>query len=41
MKMPVLYPEYFARFYDVIYHQVRDGVDNKFYLEKIKNTKNL
>jgi len=34
-----LYPEYFARFYDVIYHKVRDGVDNKFYLEKIKNTK--
>jgi SAM-dependent methyltransferase len=33
-----LYPEYFARFYDVIYHQVRDGVDNKFYLENIKNT---
>ena len=38
MKVPELYPEYFARFYDVIYHQVRDGVDNKFYLEKIKNT---
>jgi SAM-dependent methyltransferase len=37
--MPDLYPEYFARFYDLIYHQVRDGVDNKFYLEKIKNTK--
>jgi SAM-dependent methyltransferase len=34
-----LYPDYFARFYDLIYHQVRDGVDNKFYLEKIKNTK--
>lgn len=33
------YPEYFARFYDLIYHQIRDGVDNKFYLGKIKNTK--
>jgi SAM-dependent methyltransferase len=37
--MADLYPEYFARFYDLIYHQVRDGVDNKFYLEKIKNTR--
>ena len=33
------YPEYFARFYDLIYHQIRDGVDNIFYLGKIKNTK--
>lgn len=33
------YPEYFARFYDLIYHQIRDGVDNEFYLGKIKNTK--
>jgi SAM-dependent methyltransferase len=33
------YPEYFARFYDLIYHQIRDGVDNKFYLGEIKNTK--
>lgn len=37
--MADLYPEYFARFYDLIYHKVRDGVDNSFYLEKIKNTK--
>jgi SAM-dependent methyltransferase len=37
--MADLYPEYFARFYDLIYHQVRDGVDNKFYLEKIINTR--
>jgi SAM-dependent methyltransferase len=37
--MADLYPEYFARFYDLIYHQVRDGVDNKFYLGKIKNAK--
>jgi len=34
-----MYPEYFARFYDLIYHQIRDGVDNKFYLGEIKNTK--
>jgi len=37
--MDVEYPEYFARFYDLIYHQIRDGVDNKFYLGEIKNTK--
>ena len=36
--MADLYPEYFARFYDLIYHKVRDGVDNSFYLEKIKNS---
>jgi SAM-dependent methyltransferase len=33
-----LYPEYFARFYDIIYHQVRDGVDNLFYLKNITET---
>lgn len=33
------YPGYFARFYDLIYHQVRDGVDSKFYLDNVKNTK--
>ena len=33
------YPEYFARFYDLIYHQIRDGVDDSFYLGKIKNIK--
>lgn len=33
-----LYPDFFARFYDVIYHQVRDGVDNRFYLDRIKET---
>lgn len=32
------YPDFFARFYDLIYHQVRDGVDNQFFLDKIKNT---
>lgn len=34
-----LYPDYFARFYDIIYHQVRDGVDNSFYLKKIIDTR--
>ncbi len=34
-----LYPDYFARFYDLIYHQVRDGVDNNYYLSKILQTK--
>ena len=33
--MEELYPDFFARFYDVIYHQVRDGVDNRFYLDRI------
>ena len=37
--MTAYYPDFFARFYDLIYHQVRDGVDNKFYLDKIKKTK--
>jgi SAM-dependent methyltransferase len=32
------YPDFFARFYDVIYHQMRDGVDNQFYLKKIMET---
>jgi SAM-dependent methyltransferase len=32
------YPEYFARFYDFIYHHSRDGVDNNFYLDKITAT---
>jgi SAM-dependent methyltransferase len=32
------YPDYFARFYDMIYHQLRDNVDNNFYLKKIRET---
>ena len=32
------YPEYFARFYDLIYHHLRDGDDSRFYFEKIMNT---
>ena len=33
------YSKNFARFYDTIYHQVRDGVDNEFHLNEIKQTK--
>lgn len=29
------YPEEFARFYDVIYDQVRDTVDHKYFLDRI------
>ncbi len=37
--MPHEYPPLFARFYDVIYHHHRDGVDNAFYLDKIRQTR--
>jgi ubiquinone/menaquinone biosynthesis C-methylase UbiE len=30
------YPENFARFYDLIYHQNRDGVDNLFFQNEIR-----
>jgi SAM-dependent methyltransferase len=33
------YPEFFARFYDIIYHYSRDGVDNRFYLDRIREAK--
>ena len=33
------YPGYFARFYDLIYHKLRDGVDNQYFLDQIKQTK--
>ena len=29
----------FARFYDLLYHQIRDGVDNAYFLNEIKQTK--
>ena len=31
------YPEHFARFYDLIYHHHRDGVDNEFLLNEIRS----
>lgn len=33
------YPETFARFYDLIYHQLRDSADSAFYLGEIRKTK--
>jgi SAM-dependent methyltransferase len=29
------YPDFVARFYDTVYAQVRDGVDNEYYLRKM------
>jgi len=29
------YPDFVARFYDVVYARVRDGVDNEYYLSKM------
>ncbi|MCJ7447225.1 MAG: class I SAM-dependent methyltransferase [Bacteroidales bacterium] len=33
------YPENFARFYDLIYHHMRDSVDNDYFQNVIKQTK--
>jgi SAM-dependent methyltransferase len=33
------YPDYVARFYDVIYHQLRSGADTKYFLNKISKTR--
>ncbi len=33
------YPDYFARFYDIIYDHIRSGVDLEYYLKKISATK--
>ncbi len=33
------YPEIFARFYDLIYHAIRDGVDNDFFQNEITRSK--
>jgi SAM-dependent methyltransferase len=33
------YPKNFARFYDTIYHQIRDAVDNEYFLNEIKRTR--
>lgn len=35
------YPESFARFYDLIYHHLRDGVDNEFFLKHIKKARRI
>lgn len=36
--MTHIYPAYFARFYDLIYHRLRDGDDHAFFLNKITST---
>jgi len=33
------YPDTFARFYDLIYHQLRDSADSAFYIGEIRKTK--
>ncbi len=33
------YPEYVARFYDIIYHSMRSEVDTDFYLKEISGTR--
>ncbi len=35
MKDEAGYPEYFARFYDLIYAKIRQGVDDQNYMRKI------
>jgi len=39
MKDEVTYPEFFARFYDVLYAKLRVGEDDHFYLRKIAESK--
>jgi ubiquinone/menaquinone biosynthesis C-methylase UbiE len=33
------YPKNFTRFYDTIYHNLRDGVDNEYFQNEINLTK--
>jgi SAM-dependent methyltransferase len=35
MKKPVDYPDFVARFYDVVYHQIRSHVDEAYFLDQI------
>jgi hypothetical protein len=37
--MKLEYPQNYARFYDLIYHQLRDGVDNDFFHNQISQVK--
>ena len=39
MKTDVLYPDFVARFYDVIYAKIRTSVDHDFYLRKMMEAK--
>jgi ubiquinone/menaquinone biosynthesis C-methylase UbiE len=36
--MITIYPTSFARFYDTIYHSLRDSVDNEYFLEQAGKT---
>ena len=36
--MTCIYPDFFARFYDLIYHQLRDDIDTRFFQDKISAT---
>ena len=37
MKRDQIYPSFFARFYDTIYHQMRDNTDHEYFMKKIKS----
>jgi len=37
--MSSIYPSYFARFYDLIYSNIRSDIDTDFFLKKIKEAK--
>jgi SAM-dependent methyltransferase len=37
MEKSFEYPDYAARFYDVIYHQLRSRVDSQYFLDKIRS----
>ena len=37
--MSSLYPIFFARFYDLIYHQIRSGIDTDYFLNRIMEAK--
>ncbi|MDX2443953.1 MAG: class I SAM-dependent methyltransferase [Bacteroidales bacterium] len=39
MKEEAVYPDFFARFYDVLYEKLRGGADDHYYLRKIAETK--
>lgn len=36
--MKTVYPDFFAKFYDLIYHQLRDSSDNDFFIKEISQT---
>ncbi len=41
MKRDIEYPDFFARFYDVIYDSIRNDTDHDYFLKKILETKGL